>query len=187
MMRHLLCLLCLLLSASSAPADPAAGPAGFDPQRHMRVSEVRDGMKGYGLSVFRGTTIERFDVEVISVLRNFNPRYDVILVRCKGANLEHTGGIAGMSGSPVYLVDQQGHARLIGAFAYGWPMSKDPVGGIQPIEYMLAMRACAGPRTKPCHFHRKQHQPPSAPPANPSPSPATFRPCPASPPSQRRS
>ena len=45
-------------------------PALFNSTQHMRVSEVRDGMKGYGLSVFHGTAIERFDVEVISVLKN---------------------------------------------------------------------------------------------------------------------
>jgi hypothetical protein len=96
-------------------------------------------MKGYGLSVFRGTTIERFDVEVVSILRNFNPKHDVVLVRCRGANLEHTGPISGMSGSPIYLKDDQGRERMIGAFAYGWPMMKDPIGGIQPIEYMLRL------------------------------------------------
>lgn len=109
----------------------------FDPARHMRVSEVREGMKGYGLSVFKGTKIERFEVTVLSVLRNFNPKYDVVLIACKGANLEHTGAIAGMSGSPVYLKDEQGRERMIGAFAYGWPLMKDPVAGVQPIEYML--------------------------------------------------
>ncbi|HZL37336.1 MAG TPA: hypothetical protein VFC78_18605 [Tepidisphaeraceae bacterium] len=123
-------------------APPATQPAIankslFDPTRHMRVSEVRPGMKGYGLTVFKGTTIERFDVQVISVLRNFNPKCDVVLIRCQGKFLEHTGSIAGMSGSPVYLTDAQGHDRMIGAFAYGWPLTKDPVAGVQPIEYML--------------------------------------------------
>src|SRR3982751_1506548 len=80
-------------------------PDLFDPNRHMRVSEVKEGMKGYGLSVFKGSKIERFDVEVLSVLKNFNPKYDVILVRCSGADLEHTGSIAGMSGSPIFLKD----------------------------------------------------------------------------------
>ncbi len=28
---------------------------------------------------------------------------------------------------------------MIGAFAYGWPMMKDPVAGVQPIEYMLGI------------------------------------------------
>src|SRR5256714_14875744 len=91
--------------------------SAFDPARHMHVSEVRTGMKGYGLSVFKGTKIERFDVEVLSVLKNFNPKYDVVLVSCKGANLEHTGSIAGMSGSPIFLKDDSGKERMIGAFA----------------------------------------------------------------------
>jgi hypothetical protein len=124
--------------APKASADPAL-PPGFDPARHMRVSEVKEGMTGYGVSVFRGTKLERFDVKVLSVLHNFNPKYDVVLIDCHGANLEHTGSIAGMSGSPVYLKDDQGRERMIGAFAYGWPMMKDPVGGVQPIEYMLAI------------------------------------------------
>lgn len=106
----------------------------------MRVKDVREGMKGYGLSVFNGTKIERFDVEVISVLRSFNVKGDVILIRCSGQNLEHTGPIAGMSGSPIYLYDDEGNAKMVGAFAYGWPLVKDPIAGVQPIEYMLDIR-----------------------------------------------
>jgi hypothetical protein len=121
----------------SALAEAPAARSLFDPARHMRVSEVRPGMKGHGLSVFSGTRIERFEVEVISILKNFNPKYDVILVRCAGANLEHTGAVGGMSGSPVYLCDDDGRERLVGAFAYGWPLLKDPLAGVQPIEYML--------------------------------------------------
>ncbi len=125
---------CIIAAEPTAPAPP-----GFDPTRHMLVSEVKPGMKGYGLSVFTGTRIDRFDVEVISVLHNFTPKQDVVLIRAAGANLEHTGAIAGMSGSPIYLNDDQGRSRLIGAFAYGWPMVKDPVAGVQPIQYMLDM------------------------------------------------
>lgn len=128
-------LLCSLLAC--AADEPL--PPGFDPQRHMLVAEVQPGMKGYGLSVFSGSKIERFDVEVISILRNFTPRQDVVLIRAAGANLEHTGPIAGMSGSPIYLTDAAGRSRLIGAFAYGWPMMKDPVAGVQPIQYMLSI------------------------------------------------
>src|SRR4051812_48161698 len=40
-------------AARSSSQSPS--PALFDPARHMRVSEVRAGMKGYGLSVFKGT------------------------------------------------------------------------------------------------------------------------------------
>src|SRR4051812_34258967 len=128
-------------AAASLPSAAALSPGTsvFDPARHMRVAEVKPGMKGYGLSVFKGTEIERFDVEVISVLRNFNPKGDVVLIRCSGKNLEHTGAVAGMSGSPIFLKDDAGRERMIGAFAYGWPLSKDPVAGVQPIEYMLSI------------------------------------------------
>ena len=126
------------LAESPRPAVTAL-PPGFDPAKHMRVSEVKEGMTGYGVSVFKGTKLERFNVTVLSILHNFNPKYDVVLIDCKGANLEHTGSIAGMSGSPIYLKDEQGRERMIGAFAYGWPMMKDPYAGVQPIEYMLAI------------------------------------------------
>src|SRR4051812_37844438 len=139
-------LLALFLLSAFCRAE-SAPPELFDPARHMRVSEVRPGMKGYGLSVFKGTKIERFNVEVLSVLRDFNPQYDVILVRLSGADLEHTGSIAGMSGSPIYLKDAQGHERMVGAFAYGWPLMKDPVGGVQPIEYMLKLQHREHPST----------------------------------------
>ena len=136
----LLLVLCVFgLYARAVGAASGEKSSLFDPQRHMRVSEVKPGMRGYGLSVFRGTTIERFEVEVVSILRNFNPKHDVILIRCSGAGLEHSGAISGMSGSPVYLADERGRERMIGAFAYGWPLLKDPLAGVQPIEYMLKM------------------------------------------------
>ena len=109
----------------------------FNPARHMKVSEVRPGMKGYGLTVFKGSKIVKFDVEVVSVLHNFNPKGDVVLITCNDDYLKHTGSIAGMSGSPIFLKDDQGRYRMIGAFAYGWPLTKDPLAGVQPIEYML--------------------------------------------------
>jgi hypothetical protein len=158
-LAYVACLLCCA-SITALAASPASAPSLFDPARHMRVSEVREGMTGYGLSVFKGTKIERFDVKVLSVLKNFNPKYDVVLVECKGANLEHTGAIAGMSGSPIFLTDDQGRSRMIGAFAYGWPMVKDPVGGVQPIEYMLGIQESKEPTAAPI---KVQTQPPVEP------------------------
>ena len=46
----------------------------------MKVSEVRPGMKGYGLTVFRGTKIERFDVEVVGVLEKTNMGRPLVLI-----------------------------------------------------------------------------------------------------------
>jgi hypothetical protein len=99
----------------------------------IHVDEIRPGMKGYGLSVLRGTAPERFDVEVIDVLRNFRPNQDLILIRTPHPLLDRARGVAGMSGSPIYL-----EGRLAGAYAYGWSSGSDPVVGVTPIANMLA-------------------------------------------------
>jgi hypothetical protein len=129
----------LFVGVRGALGDSPATSSLFDPAKYMRVSEVKPGMKGYGLSVFSGTKIEQFDVEVVDVVKNFNPKYDAILVRCPQDFLKETGPIAGMSGSPIYLYDDTGRARMVGAFAYGWPFAKECLAGVQPIEYMLAL------------------------------------------------
>ena len=104
----------------------------MEPARIMPLSEVRPGMQGYGLTVFEGTKPERFKVKVISVLRNFLPKQAVILMRVEDARIEHTGVAAGMSGSPIYI-----DGKVVGALAYGWAFSKEPLAGITPIEAML--------------------------------------------------
>ena len=102
--------------------------------KFMSVDEVRQGMKGFGKTVFQGTAIEQFDVEVLGVLKNFAPKQDMILVRLAGGPLERTGVIAGMSGSPVYI-----DGKLLGAVAFAFPFSKEPIAGVQPIQQMLGI------------------------------------------------
>ncbi len=121
----LLLLLCAVpvAAAALAPVRPSIIP----------VDEIRPGMKGYGLTVFRGTEPERFNVEVIDVLRNFAPDQDLILIRTEHPVFERVSVVAGMSGSPVYL-----DGRLAGAYAYGWYFGKEPVAGVTPIANMLA-------------------------------------------------
>jgi hypothetical protein len=130
-------------SPSSAPAtQPTRGKAQslFDPARHLRVDEVRPGMKGYFLTVLSGSKIERFECEVISILHNsFGPSQSVVMIRALGDVMGHYVSIAGCSGSPVYLYDDTGNARLLGAYAYGYDLAKDPIIGVQPIEYMLTL------------------------------------------------
>src|SRR5439155_19588868 len=115
------------------PAGPPVTPAAARHGAVMPLSEVRAGMKGYGLTVFQGTKPERFDVRVISVLHNFLPKQDIILVQSDDPRLLHSGIVAGMSGSPLYIEN-----RLAGALAYGWHFAKDPIAGVTPIESMLA-------------------------------------------------
>lgn len=99
----------------------------------MDVDALERGMRGYGLTVFHGTRIDTFQVEVLGVQRNaIGPGSDMILVKLSGDPIEKTGGIAGMSGSPVYV-----DGKLIGAVAYGWSFSIDPIMGVTPIGEML--------------------------------------------------
>jgi hypothetical protein len=98
------------------------------------VNEIHEGMKGYGLSVFKGTEPEKFDVEVIGVLHNFRPGQDLILVKTAHPRLSVTKNVKGMSGSPVYLDG----GRLAGAYAYSLSsFMTEAVAGITPINTML--------------------------------------------------
>src|SRR6478672_7460819 len=101
-------------------------------QQFMSADEVRAGMKGIGRTVFQGTKIEEFNVELLGVLKNFAPKQDMILARLSGGPLARTGVIAGMSGSPVYI-----DGKLLGAVAFSFPFATEPIAGIQPIHQML--------------------------------------------------
>jgi hypothetical protein len=97
------------------------------------VDEIKPGMKGYGLTVFRGTEPEKFDVEVVDVLHNFRPSQELILVKTPHPRLNVTKNVKGMSGSPIYL-----DGRLAGAYAYSWASFQvEPVAGVTPIAPML--------------------------------------------------
>jgi acyl-CoA-binding protein len=120
----------------------------------MKTDDVKPGMKGYALTVFHGTKPQRFNIEVIGVLHNFAPKRNIIIVRCsEDPNVDYNGdgkiddndkfitkgGIAqGMSGSPAYVVGDDGKDYLIGAVAMGWQFSVDPMAGVTPIEQMIA-------------------------------------------------
>ncbi|HID94916.1 MAG TPA: hypothetical protein EYP53_02520 [Candidatus Latescibacteria bacterium] len=103
----------------------------------MKVDQIKRGMKGVGRTVFEGTEVEDFDVEILGVLKNRRgTRGDLILARLSGrpgGALERAGQvIAGMSGSPIYI-----DGKLIGAVAYTWPFAKEAIAGITPIEDMI--------------------------------------------------
>src|SRR5260370_4779327 len=88
-------------------------------------------MKGEGRTVMKGTKLETFAAEVLGVLKNTSPGRDMVLCRLSGLNLDYTGVIAGMSGSPIYL-----DGKLLGAVAYAWPYGKEPITGVTPFSQM---------------------------------------------------
>jgi hypothetical protein len=100
----------------------------------LPVSQVREGMQGYAYTIFAGDQIEKFDLVVIGVMPNFlGPRQSIILVQLKGTKVEHTGVVAGMSGSPVYL-----EGKLAGALSLKLGVfTKEAIAGVTPIEDVL--------------------------------------------------
>src|SRR6266851_9809044 len=115
-------------------AMPAAAPVVT---KFFPLAEVKRGMKGVAYTVFEGVNPEPMQVEILGLLKDaLGPGQDMILARLHGDKPEYTGVVAGMSGSPVYI-----DGRLVGALSYRiGQFSKDPIAGITPIEYMLAVR-----------------------------------------------
>ncbi|HEU4614281.1 MAG TPA: hypothetical protein VFS15_19435, partial [Kofleriaceae bacterium] len=77
---------CLALG-SSALASPDTYP----------LEKVKAGQTGYGLTTMSGTKPERFTFEVVSVVHNFLPKQDIILVKSDDKKLAVTGFWQGMS------------------------------------------------------------------------------------------
>lgn len=99
---------------------------------YLPVSDIKPGMEGYGLTVFQGTKIEKFNVKVIGTVKKVLNNKDAILVRLSGAGMAKNNVIKGMSGSPVYI-----GGKLVGAISYGFDFSTEPIAGVTPIVDML--------------------------------------------------
>ena len=110
-----------------AKADGPSVPAIFP------LEDVRPGMKGTARTVFSGSDTEEFGVEILGVLPGFpGPRQSAIIAKLSGPNIARTSVFAGMSGSPVYI-----DGKIVGAVAFSFPFSKEPIAGITPIKQMI--------------------------------------------------
>ena len=99
------------------------------------LSELKEGMKGTARTVFRGTQPEEYQVEILGIVPGaVGPKQDMIVARISGGSANRTSVFAGMSGSPVYI-----DGKLVGAIAYSFPFSKEPICGITPIAQMLSI------------------------------------------------
>ena len=126
-----------LFLALQLPLLAQAPAAGAAPKvaEYYPLEEVRTGQKGVARTVFAGAEPQEFGLEVLGVLPGFPaPRKSVIIARLTGAQVERTSVFAGMSGSPVYI-----DGKLVGAIAYAFPFSKEPIAGITPIRQMIEM------------------------------------------------
>ena len=118
----------LLLGLFASPAAPQQST------ETLPLDQVRAGMQGYAYTIFAGDQVEKFDLEVLGVMPNFlGPKQSIILVELKGPKVEHTGVVAGMSGSPVYL-----DGKLAGALSLKLGIfTKEAIAGVTPIEDVL--------------------------------------------------
>jgi hypothetical protein len=112
-------------------------PQAAAPQESKEIlplDQVQTGMQGYAYTIFAGDQVEKFNLEVIGVMPNFlGPKQTIILVQLKGPKVEHTGVVAGMSGSPVYL-----EGKLAGALSLKLGIfTKEAIAGVTPIEDVM--------------------------------------------------
>jgi len=139
-MKHFLLAFCTIaiLTAVALASDPSktvynSASDSASNATLMPLDQVRPGMKGYGMTVFRGSKPERFEVEVLGTLDGMpNPKMSIVIAMLSGPLVDRTGVFAGMSGSPVYI-----DGKLVGAVAYAFPFAKEPIAGITPIKYMI--------------------------------------------------
>ena len=130
--RHLLvAVIALMLGSIAAPAVRAG-----DQPPILPLEQVKAGMRGVAYTIFAGDKIEPFDIEVIGILPNLmGPKQSIILVELHGDKAEHTGVVAGMSGSPVYI-----DGKLMGALSLKFGVFvKEPLAGVTPIEDILSI------------------------------------------------
>ncbi|MCE5339551.1 MAG: hypothetical protein LLF92_00295 [Planctomycetaceae bacterium] len=106
--------------------------AEIDKSRYITIDEIKPGMDAYCLTVYQGVEPAKYNLKVVSVVRNATPNKDLILVIGTDEAFIHSGAVAGCSGSPVYI-----NGRLAGALSSGWACGKDPLYGVTPIKEML--------------------------------------------------
>ena len=124
-------LLIAMLSSFAMAQDPAVIPPKAP--EIFPLEDLRPGMKGTARTVFSGADTQEFNVEILGVLPGFpGPRQSAIIAKLIGSHVEKTGVFAGMSGSPVYI-----DGKIVGAIAFSFPFSREPIAGITPIKQMI--------------------------------------------------
>ncbi|MEM0966444.1 MAG: hypothetical protein AAGJ81_09880 [Verrucomicrobiota bacterium] len=118
-------------SETPSAADPSVVSDEF-----ISLEDIEPGDPGVWKTAVSGTTVETFPLEVVGILDSFvGPEMPIILCRATDAENTLTGPVSGMSGSPVYI-----KGRLAGAYAYGFPWSKEKtLIGVTPIEFMTPL------------------------------------------------
>lgn len=137
-----------LLAVPALAADPI-----------MPLSDVERGMRCEGRTVFYGTAVETFEVEVLDVLEPSADAGAAILIRASGPRLGEGGLGYGFSGSPVYCRDSAGVMRNAGAVAAGLGDARNQVALATPIEDILGTPASVPPHARPATAAERSARP----------------------------
>ncbi|HEX2949412.1 MAG TPA: peptidase S55 SpoIVB, partial [Armatimonadota bacterium] len=110
-MKRICSLVIVLVALFSLTSAALSAQLAWNSKEFMGEDEIRPGMVGYGKTVYQGTKIETFGVQVIGVLKKVDFGFDMILVKLTSGPVvdRKLQTVAGMSGSPIYI-----NNRLIG-------------------------------------------------------------------------
>ena len=100
----------------------------------MATDQLKIGDTLVGYTRMNQNKMVRFELEILSLIKNDKPKEESILALITDPLFQETGVLAGMSGSPVYYQNQ-----LIGAIAYTSSFVKKPIVGITAISPMLRL------------------------------------------------
>jgi hypothetical protein len=140
----LVCSFCRANDGLNKAGSPNLMEGVWDSTKYISIDEIRPQMEAYCLTTYKGTQIEKFGLEVLSVIHNVEPGRDAILVQGTDERFIHSGPVWGCSGSPVYI-----DGRLAGALAFATYFSKDPLYGVTPIKDTLRVGYQQGIAHKP--------------------------------------
>jgi hypothetical protein len=131
----ILLLIALIMPCATVLAQKSQTSNVKSDVQFLPLEEVRVGQKGTARTVFSGTEPQDFGVEILGIVPGYpSPRQSMIIARLSGEQVLRTSVFAGMSGSPVYI-----DGKLVGAIAFSFPFSKEPIAGITPIKQMIGM------------------------------------------------
>ena len=129
----IIAVLTIFLSESVYSENTSLDKLAFDESKYIPVDQLHRGMIGYGLTVFHGSKVEKFKVELVSVVSAKSAGRSSFLIKVIDNEIfDIARGVQGCSGSPVFF-----DGRMAGAMSYGWNYQKEPLYGVTPIRQML--------------------------------------------------
>jgi len=108
--------------------------------------QLLPGTTGYCITVLKGIGLSVNELEYVAVAPHPLTDIEKVLLFRIGKPLANVSGVAGMSGSPVY-VKHMGEWKLVGAYAYGFNQlapDGEYLAGITPIKAMLDKNTALG-------------------------------------------